>query len=69
MGFASPNLSPPPAPRTRPAMNVPSTASGIAIPGILTGIASATIHMQHPYPAFFWLLMLFFLLGTAVTRI
>ncbi|KAI7512912.1 hypothetical protein KC347_g1976 [Hortaea werneckii] len=43
--------------------------SKLTIPGILTGIASATIHMLHPYPAFFWLLMLFFLLGTLVTRI
>ncbi|KAI7467555.1 hypothetical protein KC364_g7625, partial [Hortaea werneckii] len=33
------------------------------------GQTSATIHMLHPYPAFFWLLMLFFLLGTLVTRI
>ncbi|RMY05726.1 hypothetical protein D0868_06254 [Hortaea werneckii] len=43
--------------------------SKLTIPGILAGIASATIHMLHPYPAFFWLLILFFLLGTLVTRI
>ncbi|KAI6899100.1 hypothetical protein KC318_g3113 [Hortaea werneckii] len=43
--------------------------SKLTIPGILAGIASATIHMLHPHPAFFWLLILFFLLGTLVTRI
>ncbi|TKA25189.1 hypothetical protein B0A50_05887 [Salinomyces thailandicus] len=37
--------------------------------GILAGITVAFIHMLHPWPAFFWLLMLFFLFGTLVTRI
>ncbi|RMY99758.1 hypothetical protein D0862_06992 [Hortaea werneckii] len=43
--------------------------SKLTIPGILAGIVSATIHMLHPNAAFFWLLILFFLLGTLVTRI
>ncbi|TKA82375.1 hypothetical protein B0A55_01399 [Friedmanniomyces simplex] len=37
--------------------------------GILAGILVAFIHMLHPWQAFFWLLILFFLLGTVVTRI
>ncbi|KAF7186509.1 Protein PGR [Pseudocercospora fuligena] len=37
--------------------------------GVLAGIISATIHMLHPWPAFFWLLMVFFLFGTFVTKI
>lgn len=37
--------------------------------GVLAGIAVALIHMVHPWPAFFWLLILFFLFGTIVTRI
>ncbi|KAF2164866.1 hypothetical protein M409DRAFT_24771 [Zasmidium cellare ATCC 36951] len=37
--------------------------------GILAGIFVAGVHMVHPWPAFFWLLMVFFLFGTGVTRI
>ncbi|EME40888.1 hypothetical protein DOTSEDRAFT_74443 [Dothistroma septosporum NZE10] len=37
--------------------------------GIVAGILVATIHMIHPWPAFFWLLILFFLFGTMVTKI
>lgn len=37
--------------------------------GILAGILVAGIHMLHPWPAFFWLLILFFFFGTLVTRI
>ncbi|EMC91582.1 hypothetical protein BAUCODRAFT_116381 [Baudoinia panamericana UAMH 10762] len=37
--------------------------------GIIAGIAVAFVHMLHPWPAFFWLLIIFFLLGTLVTRI
>lgn len=37
--------------------------------GIVAGVFVATIHMLHPWPAFFWLLILFFLLGTLVTRV
>ncbi|KAK5121841.1 hypothetical protein LTR85_004716 [Meristemomyces frigidus] len=37
--------------------------------GIFAGILVAFIHMLHPWPAFFWLLILFFLFGTVVTRI
>lgn len=37
--------------------------------GILAGIFVATIHMIHPWPAFFWLLILFFLFGTVVTKV
>ncbi|KAF2217117.1 hypothetical protein CERZMDRAFT_32116 [Cercospora zeae-maydis SCOH1-5] len=37
--------------------------------GILSGIIVAIIHMIHPWQAFFWLLMVFFLLGTVVTKI
>ena len=37
--------------------------------GIVAGIFVATIHMIHPWPAFFWLLMLFFLFGTFVTKV
>jgi len=36
--------------------------------GIVAGILVAVIHMIHPWPAFFWLLILFFLFGTVVTR-
>ncbi|KAK1821274.1 hypothetical protein LTR12_004332 [Friedmanniomyces endolithicus] len=38
-------------------------------PGILAGTLVALIHMLHPWQAFFWLLIIFFLLGTVVTRI
>ncbi|KAK5109005.1 hypothetical protein LTR62_007639 [Meristemomyces frigidus] len=37
--------------------------------GILAGILVAGIHMLHPWPAFFWLLIIFFVLGTGVTRV
>ena len=37
--------------------------------GIFAGISVATIHMIHPWPAFFWLLILFFLFGTFVTKV
>ncbi|KAK4543571.1 hypothetical protein LTR36_005466 [Oleoguttula mirabilis] len=37
--------------------------------GIFAGILVAFVHMLHPWPAFFWLLILFFLFGTVVTRI
>jgi len=37
--------------------------------GIFAGILVAFIHMLHPWPAFFWLLILFFLFGTFVTKI
>ncbi|KAF2764995.1 hypothetical protein EJ03DRAFT_355300 [Teratosphaeria nubilosa] len=37
--------------------------------GTLSGIAVATLHMLHPSPAYFWLLIVFFALGTLVTRI
>lgn len=37
--------------------------------GIIMGILMAAAHMIHPWPAFFWLLILFFLFGTAVTKV
>ncbi|USW56780.1 hypothetical protein Slin15195_G100990 [Septoria linicola] len=37
--------------------------------GVLSGVVVAVIHMLHPWQAFFWLLMVFFLLGTFVTKI
>nr|POE51905.1 protein pgr [Quercus suber] len=37
--------------------------------GIAAGIFVAVIHMLHPWAAFFWLPILFFFLGTLVTRI
>lgn len=37
--------------------------------GILAGLLIAFIHMLHPWPAFFWLLIVFFLLGTFVTKV
>lgn len=37
--------------------------------GIFAGIFVATVHMIHPWPAFFWLLILFFLFGTFVTKV
>ena len=37
--------------------------------GILSGILVAGVHMLHPWPAFFWLLMIFFLFGTVVTKV
>ncbi|EME78233.1 uncharacterized protein MYCFIDRAFT_51566 [Pseudocercospora fijiensis CIRAD86] len=37
--------------------------------GVFAGIITAAIHMLHPWPAFFWLLMVFFLFGTFVTKI
>lgn len=41
----------------------------LTLGGIFAGILVAFIHMLHPWPAFFWLLVLFFFLGTLVTRI
>ncbi|KAF1821747.1 uncharacterized protein K489DRAFT_359595 [Dissoconium aciculare CBS 342.82] len=37
--------------------------------GIFAGILVAGIHTLHPWRAFFWLLIVFFLVGTLVTRI
>lgn len=37
--------------------------------GIFAGIFVAVVHMLHPWPAFFWLLILFFLFGTVVTKV
>jgi MFS family permease len=37
--------------------------------GIVAGILVAGVHMLHPWRAFFWLLMVFFLVGTLVTRV
>jgi uncharacterized membrane protein len=37
--------------------------------GIASGIVVALVHMVHPWPAFFWLLMVFFLVGTGVTKV
>ena len=37
--------------------------------GVLSGVVVAVIHMLHPWQAFFWLLMVFFLLGTFVTKV
>lgn len=37
--------------------------------GIISGILVALIHMVHPWPAFFWLLISFFLFGTVVTKV
>lgn len=37
--------------------------------GVFAGILMAVAHMIHPWPAFFWLLILFFLFGTAVTKV
>lgn len=37
--------------------------------GIAAGILVAFIHMVHPWPAFFWLLTLFFFFGTVVTKV
>lgn len=37
--------------------------------GIFAGVFVATIHMVHPWPAFFWLLILFFAFGTVVTKV
>ena len=41
----------------------------LTVGGIFTGISIATAHMLHPWPAFFWLLILFFLFGTVVTKV
>ena len=41
----------------------------LTIGGIIAGILTSSIHMIHPWPAFFWLLVVFFLLGTAVTKV
>ncbi|WPH04636.1 Hypothetical protein R9X50_00752900 [Acrodontium crateriforme] len=37
--------------------------------GIFAGILVAFIHMLSPWPAFFWLVIMFFFFGTLVTRI
>lgn len=37
--------------------------------GIVAGVSVAVVHMVHPWPAFFWLLILFFLFGTVVTKV
>jgi len=37
--------------------------------GIVAGVAVAIIHMAHPWPAFFWLLIAFFVVGTGVTKV
>ena len=37
--------------------------------GIFAGIFVAVVHMISPWPAFFWLLILFFLFGTVVTKV
>lgn len=37
--------------------------------GIAAGIFVAGVHMLHPWRAFFWLLIIFFVLGTGVTRV
>lgn len=41
----------------------------LTIPGIFSGILVAGVHMLHPWKAFFWLLIIFFVLGTLVTRV
>ncbi|CAK3930143.1 Transmembrane 19 [Lecanosticta acicola] len=46
-----------------------STRRKLTLAGILAGILVAGIHMLHPWPAFFWLLIVFFVLGTGVTKI
>ena len=40
----------------------------LTIPGICAGVVVALIHMAS-YASFFWLLMVFFLLGTVVTKV
>lgn len=37
--------------------------------GIAAGILVAGIHMLHPWPSFFWLLIVFFALGTGITKV
>ena len=37
--------------------------------GIVAGCFVALVHMIHPWPTVFWLLILFFLLGTVVTKV
>jgi len=37
--------------------------------GILTAIATAVVHAVHPWSVFFALLAVFFLAGTAVTKV
>lgn len=41
----------------------------LTVDGIVAGISVAVGHMVHPWPAFFWLLILFFLFGTVVTKV
>lgn len=37
--------------------------------GIAAAVFVAAIHMLHPWRAFFWLPIIFFLLGTTVTKV
>lgn len=37
--------------------------------GIVAGVVVAFVHMLHPWKTFFWLLFVFFLIGTLVTRV
>jgi uncharacterized protein (TIGR00297 family) len=37
--------------------------------GVLAGIAVSLIHMIHPWPAFYWLLNVFVVLGVLITKI
>ena len=37
--------------------------------GIAAGIFVAGVHMLHPWPSFFWLLIVFFAVGTGVTKV
>lgn len=46
-----------------------SARKKLTLGGILSGILVAGVHMLHPWPAFFWLLIIFFLLGTVVTKV
>lgn len=37
--------------------------------GIAAAVGTAFLHMLHPWPVFFWLLVTFFLLGVVVTKV
>ncbi|GAB7352487.1 hypothetical protein MBLNU459_g2892t2 [Dothideomycetes sp. NU459] len=37
--------------------------------GIVAAMATAVVHMLHPWPVFFYLLITFFVLGTAATKV
>ena len=41
----------------------------LTIGGIFAGIVVALVHMIHPWPVFFWLLIAFFLFGTLATKV